>query len=56
MRSNQTMCEAIADKNTPRKLRKRYLKKTTGSGLISLALSILAPALASLVGGAVAKK
>ena len=56
MRSNQKMCEAIADRNTPNKLRKRYLKKTTGSGLISLALSILAPALASLVGGAVAKK
>ena len=56
MRSNQTMCEAIADKNTPNKLRKRYLKKTTGSGLVSLALSILAPALASLVGSAVSKK
>ena len=56
MRSNQKMCEAIADKNTPSKLRKRYLKKTTGSGLVSLALSILAPAIASLVGSAVAKK
>ena len=56
MRSNQKICEAIADKNTSNKLRKRYLKKTTGSGLVSLALSILAPTIASLVGGAISKK
>ena len=56
MRSNQKMCEAIADKNVPNKTRKRYLKKTTGAGLVTLALSILAPAIASLVGNAISKK
>lgn len=56
MRANQKMCEDIANKDTPNKIRKRYLKRQTGSGLITLALSVLAPVIANLVADAVSKK
>lgn len=56
MRKNQNICEAIANEDVPIKTRRKYLKKQSGSGLITLALSVLAPVIANLVADAVSKK
>ena len=56
MRNNQKMCEAIADDEVPVKIRRKYLKRQSASGLVTLALSVLAPVIANLVANAATKK
>ena len=56
MRKNRKICEAIADPNTSINKRKIYLKKQVGNGLITLALTTLAPIVANLIANAVSKK
>ena len=56
MRNNQKMCEAIANEEVPVKMRRKYLKRQSASGLVTLALSVLAPVIANLVANAVTKK
>ena len=49
MKKNKEIYEVLASSDTtPRKMR-QYLKKQAGSGFLSLALSVLAPAIASLI-------
>ena len=49
MKENKEIYEVLASSDTtPRKMR-QYLKKQAGSGFLSLALSVLAPAIASLI-------
>ena len=56
MKKNKEICEALASSDTsPRKMR-QYLKRQAGSGFLTLALSVLAPAIASLISTATSKK
>ena len=56
MHKNKAICEAIANNEIPVKKRRQYLKSQAGSGLITLALSVLAPVIAGLISDATSKK
>ena len=56
MKKNKKVCEEIASRKTHPKMRRRLLKRQTGSGLLTLAISVLAPVVANLIANAVAKK
>lgn len=56
MKKNKEICEALASSDTTPKKMRQYLKRQAGSGFLTLALSVLAPAIASLISTAATKK
>ena len=55
MRKNQQACEAIADPRISAKRRRSHLRKQAGTGIVTLALSVLGPIVAGLISDAISK-
>lgn len=55
MKKHETCCKNIANKNLPIATRKKYIGQQVGSGLITSAISILAPIIAGAIANAAKK-